>query len=306
MGYNYKIMLKKLPMLGVLIVATVGFLPGQTAPPNAPKQGVAKPTSGKHGSDHSPAQDGAKATPNAPPIASQPPAPPCDEACQQGRQNLAIQEKLKQFTGILAKVGVVQTAILILTVFAIVGQTRANKNVARAWILVNHITNPVDRLKPTDAHPGHPGIAITFQVYGNTPAKITDYRFKIGIVPGKLMGGQPIPDLPNDPVYEERKPWMLPILEENVMLPPHRELPIVLFLKFSPDVKQLESLEKRESFLCAHGFIKYKDVFGRKGKTSLCYVYYFAQGGVMQIANGPILNPSEFRIGGPDSYNRTS
>ena len=106
-------MLKRLVIFTLLATASVGFLKGQTAPLGAPKQGITKPNSGQSGGEQSQTKDGQKSAPNPITAAPQPAAPDCDEACQQGRANLAIQGKLEWFTGVLAIVGVLQVGTMI-------------------------------------------------------------------------------------------------------------------------------------------------------------------------------------------------
>jgi hypothetical protein len=110
-------MLKWLAILGVLMApASVGLLKGQTAPLAPPKQGVTKSDSGQSGSTQPYADDGKQPSSDAIAAAIVPnkEAPSgCDETCQQGRQNLAIQRKLEWFTGVLAAVGVLQVIALI-------------------------------------------------------------------------------------------------------------------------------------------------------------------------------------------------
>ncbi len=107
-------MLKRLAILGLFgTLATVSLLKGQTAPLSTPKQGIAKPGSSQNGSAQPNPQDSKQAAPNAMTSSQQPTTPTCDEGCQQGRQNLAIQGKLEWFTGVLAIVGVLQVGTMI-------------------------------------------------------------------------------------------------------------------------------------------------------------------------------------------------
>jgi hypothetical protein len=106
-------MLKKLAMLTVLTVATVGVLPAQDAPPNAPKQGVSEADSGHGGGNQPQPQHSEQTTPSAVTPAQQPTTPTCDESCQQGRENVAIQRKLVWFTLGLVVVGFLQVTTMI-------------------------------------------------------------------------------------------------------------------------------------------------------------------------------------------------
>jgi hypothetical protein len=107
-------MLKWLAMLAILLTfVAVGFLSAQNAPSNAPEHGIGKAGGGQNAGGQPQATDGKQPTPNTPPAAPQPPTPTCDEACQQGRENLAIQRKLEWFTRVLAIVGVLQVATMV-------------------------------------------------------------------------------------------------------------------------------------------------------------------------------------------------
>jgi hypothetical protein len=107
-------MLKRWTILTVFgALATIGLLKGQTALLSTPKEGITKPNGGENGKAQPTAQDGKQATPDSVPSTRQPTTPNCDEACQQGHQNLAIQGKLELFTGVLAVVGVLQVLTMI-------------------------------------------------------------------------------------------------------------------------------------------------------------------------------------------------
>jgi hypothetical protein len=107
-------MLKRLAIVGLLgALTTICLLKSQAAPLGPPKEGIAKPSGSQNGKDKTHPQDSSEPAPNPVIISPQPTAPTCDEACQQGRQNLAIQGKLEWFTGVLAIVGVLQVATMV-------------------------------------------------------------------------------------------------------------------------------------------------------------------------------------------------
>lgn len=95
-------------LLGPL--ATVGVLASQSAPLSAPKQGIAKSGGGQDGKTQPKADHGNQSAPEALPSSPQPTTKPCDEACQQGHQNLAIQRELAFFTLLLVIVGGLEVA----------------------------------------------------------------------------------------------------------------------------------------------------------------------------------------------------
>jgi hypothetical protein len=126
-------MLKRLAILALVgAVATVSLLAAQTAPLSPPKQGVAEPSSGKN----APKQpDPQKTNPptRAMPAPGQPSTPTCDEACQQGRENLAIQGKLEWFTGLLALVGFLQVGGMFWQAL-LLRQTRGDVHAQADWM----------------------------------------------------------------------------------------------------------------------------------------------------------------------------
>jgi hypothetical protein len=173
----------------------------------------------------------------------------------------------------------------------------------RPWILVKRIGNPPDGLvDPQNPH-FNPGIGIQFQVYGNTPAEITDSKFCLQIVK-RGRSFPPVPDLPAVPDYSmaASNPDLPAMM---VMRPPRDRFNVIFTLPQPLTTAELEELQYQRTFLCAWGFIKYRDVFGGEGETSVCYIYDFANGGVLSTLDGIRLNPPGFRVGGPRSYNHT-
>ena len=107
-------MLKRLAILAVVgALATVGVLASQDVAKGAPKDGVVKREAGKKGQVQPQAQGNDQSAPNPPPATLQPITPSCDEACQQGRENLKIQNRLSWLTGGLVLVGLLQVASMI-------------------------------------------------------------------------------------------------------------------------------------------------------------------------------------------------
>ncbi len=127
-------MLKTLAILAAFCtLAMVGLLAGQTAPFGPPKQGIAKSSDGQIGKTQAKSQSGDHATPNFLPPSPQPATPTCDEACQQGRQNIAIQGKLELFTGLLALVGFLQVGGMVWQAL-LLRQTRGDIHAQVEWM----------------------------------------------------------------------------------------------------------------------------------------------------------------------------
>lgn len=133
-------MLKHLWILTALGTLTlVGLMAGQSIPAGPLKQGVAKLGGGQQTKQQINPIGGNQTTPRATPSGTQPSfaqtnspqassAQTCDEVCQQGRENLAIQGKLKTFTGFLVVVGALQAFALIGTVFVAIRQEGILRN----------------------------------------------------------------------------------------------------------------------------------------------------------------------------------
>jgi hypothetical protein len=214
-------------------------------------------------------------------------------------ENYQIQRKLVDGTMMLVVVGLAQALILGLTIYVMILQINANKNQARAWLLVNKVANPPDGLIDPKQPTFIPGIGIQFRVSGETPAKITDYQILLKIVPASQESH--LPDLPAIPDYSQAGPKDVTLIGST--RPPGDTFNILLSLASFPSMEQLSDLHNGKTFLCGYGFILYQDVFGRKSKTRFCYIYDFAFGLISTTPDGTRLNPPGFRTGGPESYN---
>ncbi len=129
-------------------VAAVGLLAGQTTPLSSQKQRITK-------SDHS---QGASSQndPNASKGPTQNPMPPSSGPASNRAQDnsseksdeLSIQRNVELFTGILAFVGVIQSAVLVFTWLAIRRQTDLQKFLTRQWLDVENWS--IDRESPRE------------------------------------------------------------------------------------------------------------------------------------------------------------
>ena len=149
-------------------------------------------------------------------------------------------------------------------------------------------------------------MVLEFHVYGKTPARVINADFRLHPVPAKVGVKPPEPDLPASPAFQNgtRNPE---IPEGGRLLPP--EQAFTIRLRLDPPTlteEQWVKLRDSETIMCAYGFIEYKDAFNRDGRTRLCYVYDFAWGGVITSTDGTVLNPPEFRLGGPSAYHETT
>jgi hypothetical protein len=198
LGYNYRIMLKCLAIVAIAF-ASVSLLPAQATPQGPPRQGVAEP----HHSESGRQQPDASAAQQSPPErmmpSVQPTAPACDEVCQQGHQNLAIQGKIEFFTGVLALVGALQGLVFFLTWKTIARQTNLQEFLTRQWVDVGnfHVGWEDPRMDPvwdTEKARERPGktenlrnsleLHFSFDILNNTHAPLTLTRVSVKVSKG--------------------------------------------------------------------------------------------------------------------------
>jgi len=193
---------------------------------------------------------------------------------------------------------------LVTTIF-IGFQVRTEQRAQRAWVLVKRIGNP-DYWYANDGAGYIPGMVFEFYVYGKTPARVMASQFVLRPVPAKKAAKPPEPDLPAVPNYGQIviDPE---IPAEGRLLAPDAGFQVRLRLD-PPTMteEEWEKLRDGKTIMCAYGFIKYKDAFGWKRKTRVCYIYEFKWGGVITAPDGTVLNPPGFRVGGPLEYNRAT
>ncbi len=200
--------LKRLAIIGLLVIlapASVCLLAGQAAPLSTPKQWIAKPGSGEDG----PEQPNPQKSYTPPPAISasrEPTAPACDEACQQGRENLAIQRKLEWFTGVLAAVGVLQGVLLFFTWRTIARQTEAAARSTAAFI--NKERSKLFIREEMTSKLGATFYAVNL---GQSPARVT-YGFADWECRSKVEELPPVPDyMRGDPEWcFKQDEWVLP------------------------------------------------------------------------------------------------
>lgn len=205
-------MMRKLLIVAVLLTtASVGFLPGQSSPLSSPKQGVAEASGGKNGSGHGQPDNGQQSATHETPSAPQPATPGCDEACEQGRDNLAIQWKLELFTGVLAVVGVLQVSTMIWQGILLAGtwktiekQSRLTEFAQKPWIKIEHWEVEVEDAKEATCY---------FSVVNPTEFPLTLREVITEVQPMVMHGG-----MPESPA--SRKTYQI---SENKMMAPHEK-----------------------------------------------------------------------------------
>jgi hypothetical protein len=108
-------------------LATVGVLAGHDALKGSPEKGIAKSDTSQNRQATRQPQDSNHTAQNAMPEAPQTTTHACDEAGQQGRQNLEIQREMAIFTLLLVIVGALGVTVAGLQVGAMIWQARLLK-----------------------------------------------------------------------------------------------------------------------------------------------------------------------------------
>jgi hypothetical protein len=125
-------MLKDLAVMAVIGFG-VGILSAQQIPADAPKQGVAESSGSSKGQKQPQAQSGDKSAPSPVAPTPKPTTPTCDESCQQGRENLKIQNRLTWLTGGLVMVGLLQVGGMIWQA-VLLAKTRDEVHTQAGWM----------------------------------------------------------------------------------------------------------------------------------------------------------------------------
>jgi hypothetical protein len=189
-------------------------------------------------------------------------------------------------------------ATFVLAVYA-VKQANAAKasteiaaNAERSWIVTEGVDNPDLQQVWLNS------VIYRFKVIGNSPIRPLEAKIIYTLVKSRADGHHQEPDLPEQPIYGEpldldSSPSMGRIHAPND--------PIVVTgrlesLYFKPD--DIKAITEGLKFMCAYGFIRYRDAFAEKKRreTRFCFV----------CGNrGPLSQKVEdgFVVGGPPAYN---
>lgn len=130
-------MRKHLAIIGLFgALATIGFLEGQGTPNSAPENRITKADQshgGSHKADTNNADNPARYALSSP-AASHPSPNTAQNDPRKQDDELSIQRKVEWFTGILAFVSIVQSAVLVLTWLAIRRQAHLQAFLTRQWV----------------------------------------------------------------------------------------------------------------------------------------------------------------------------
>lgn len=180
-------------------------------------------------------------------------------------------------------------------------------NAQRSWIISERVDSP-DFTNPWFQH-----IACHFKIIGSSPVRVMEANFRVRLVPAKVTDENADtrePDLPEQPDYKDPD-TLEKHSEMGRIRPPEEDFTVApmlesLFLfEAGGDVvsgaEDVKAMRSRDKFLCAYGFIRYRDAFSRSKvrETRFCYVYR---------VNRPTTpkHPEAFYVGGPPRYNEVS
>jgi hypothetical protein len=175
---------------------------------------------------------------------------------------------------------------------------RSQKEADRAWITVKGIFN---LMQPIDSPGFVPSAVYDIEVTGNSPVRIIRERFRCRVVP-VIPGNQPVQPLLEKTQTFKSEEGMFP--RNSVNPSGYRYyIPVPLESKQPLTPDELTDLRDGKKILCAYGCIEYEDAFRHPHYTRVCSVYRFNTGEGLTDRDGKKIDPSGFRVGGPNEYN---
>jgi hypothetical protein len=255
-------------MVFCLVLATVGVAGSSQTKPSSPlEQRVAKQDA-RLGADKS--ETTGKEPSNPPNVTGvvkqeNPSSHKPDE--NKDDENIAIQRKLANFTWRLVIVGCIQAAILALTVWAIIGQTRTTKNTERAWVMVDVAHDAAkwagqknEKVRMLEGS-GNSGDSTAFYAVltcrneGKSPAWVYERRAKFEIT------SSPLPLKPNFDSAES-------VEVEPTPLGTGQALPHTDQLEWPA---QARGHIQQGQMAVVYGIVKYRDIFDNRRQTTFGY-----------------------------------
>ena len=180
-------------------------------------------------------------------------------------------------------------------------------NAQRSWVMSIGVDSP------DFTNPWIQQIPCHFKVIGSSPVRVMEANFRVRLVKSRFRDEDKDirePDLPDTPDYSdpqtldnqpemgrirapEEKFDVLPMLESMFLLEGGEGE--------HSGAKDVKAIKAREAFLCAYGFIRYRDAFSRSKirETRFCYVYHVRRGIEPKGYEG-------FNVGGPPAYNEAT
>lgn len=182
----------------------------------------------------------------------------------------------------------------------------------RGWVLVERIEPPQENdIQPPVVQIQIPYFVYRLRLFGKTPCKILNAGMRFHLANINELEPQPEPDLPDEPKYFSDirgnnltgKSGDIPC--SGQVLAPRERVAMGKALESGSLTKEdVHLITDSKRFLCAYGFVSYKDAYSRDHETRFCYVYRISTSALMSASTGQRIDPSRFRIGGPVEYNK--
>ena len=183
------------------------------------------------------------------------------------------------FTAILAFVTLAMTV-------AIFRQLRVSQLAERAWMMGNPEFNPFTGPPPPGSYIVYPA---SYENVGKSPARLLEAAVSL-----KTIGS--LDNLPRPrPTYIQAEI----IKFEDLLLVPNDSFALTA-PPVQIDTSQYSAIMQGKLVLYAHGFVKYKDVFGRKHETTFCHYYRIPS------ANAPTVEGFTRAVEAPPEYNKAT
>ncbi len=281
-------MWKKLTILAVFVaLATVGVFAAKETLKGTPKQGITKQETSKKGQEQPQTQSSNYTPQNPMSTAQQPTSPTCDETCQQGRENLKIQNRLTWLTFGLVIVGFLQVILLIWTFMTVNRQTSHMVTSERAWMVPDI---KVRKDNPTFGESEGKGVILTNPAWrnkGGTPAFVLEGGNAIELIlQGESLSEKPLPyDPENISVWDG----------DGIAVSPKEGFSKFVFKQVKSPIGILD----RSKVLWVHGYLKYRDAFSDTiHETRYCFLYI---PGMSEFGA-----QAQFISDGPSAYHRAT
>jgi hypothetical protein len=174
----------------------------------------------------------------------------------------------------------------------------------RSWLLENGIS-------PQELNTAWiQEFVFNFRVIGHSPVRIEAAKFRYHLVNSRPNGSITEADLPEVPDYGAPNTVRdIPQLGRVLAPDPSSNFQVGARLDnlyLTPE--DLVAINQWQKFLCAYGFIKYRDAFSKAKmrETRFCFIYDMPRVPLMNMITKERANPDQFIVGGPESYNEVT
>jgi hypothetical protein len=173
----------------------------------------------------------------------------------------------------------------------------------RGWILVENVDAPNIRVVMSPQFETLPIFVFRLKVFGFTPCKIRNAGMRFHLANIKEHHLPPEPDLPETPEYNIAG-IAADVPDPGDVLAPRQWFRMTGQLESGAVAREdIPLINESRKFLCAYGFVSYTDTFERQHETRFCYIYRITNRSTRLAEIGMGIDPSRFRIGGPNGYN---